>query len=315
MSRFATAGALGAGVVSAATVAPALAVRDRLPDPLATHWGPGGSPDGALGLGAHVAALLVLWLAVVAFALVTELRSGSRARTRPAAAAALSGGAVFVLGLQAVTLLSNVDATRWVDADPVHWQVVPVLALAAAAAGLGWWLVRRRVPAQQDPDGAGSGLRLPPGHRAVWVSAVSSPVLLVVSAALPAAAVPAALFGPWYAPLLLVVAALTCLGLSSARVQVDESGVRIGLGPQRWPVRRLPLHRIRGARAEERHPLEAGGWGYRWMPGFTAVMLRGGPSLVLQLDSGRDFVVSAEEPERGADVVTALLSADGTRAG
>jgi hypothetical protein len=92
------------------------------------------------------------------------------------------------------------------------------------------------------------------------------------------------------------------------RIRVDEQGVRAAFGPQRFPVRRIRLEQIGSARVASHRALEVGGWGYRVLPATTAIMLRGGECLVLRLNSGRDFVISVDKPDRGADLVNALLA-------
>ncbi len=52
-------------------------------------------------------------------------------------------------------------------------------------------------------------------------------------------------------------------------------------------------------------PLAYGGWGWRVVPGGTAVVVRGGEALVVELRSGRRFAVTVD----GAAEAAALLNA------
>jgi len=101
------------------------ASRGRLPDPVATHWGLAGSPNGSMGLPAYMAFVTVsmglVWAALVA---------GSR---RSVPAAPLTAVTYFVLGvLGAVNMqvvAANLDASSWDRASPM---TAPGLAAALA---------------------------------------------------------------------------------------------------------------------------------------------------------------------------------------
>jgi hypothetical protein len=85
----------------------------------------------------------------------------------------------------------------------------------------------------------------------------------------------------------LLVGALTLTGalaLACVRVTVAPDGlVRVGAGPWGWPARRVAAGEIVHARVERRDPLTLGTLGYHEPPGHTAVMVRGGECLVLDL--------------------------------
>ncbi|GAA4860604.1 DUF1648 domain-containing protein [Saccharopolyspora rosea] len=298
-------------LVGTASVAVPLAFRDRLPDPIASHWGLGGQPDGALPLQVVLVVHLALWLLVVAVSAATLRRGGIDSRVRRASAVAvLSGGAVFVLGLAALSVRANLDVPGWALARPVRWEVALVLVGAAVVGQLGWFAANRGPDAVGPAAVGGSPMRVPPGQRAVWVSTAASRVLGVIGVVAVAVAALSALVGGRTLPAAWVgvLVGLVCLAMCSVRVAVDERGVRIAFGPQRWPTRHIPTERIRGARAEVHRPWEVGGWGYRVRPDRTAVMLRGGECLVLHLTSGRDFVISVDHPERGAELADAFAA-------
>ena len=103
----------------------------------------------------------------------------------------------------------------------------------------------------------------------------------------------------------VIAVTVAALALSQVTVRVDETGLRLGFGPG---VRvRVPLADIRQASAEEIRPLAWGGWGYRVLPGKRALVLRGGPGLVLDLRNGNRFAVTLDEPETSAALVNGLL--------
>ncbi len=216
---------------------------------------------------------------------------------------------MFFAGIGALTVWANLDVAEWQQARSLNWQVLPNLAVAGFAGRLGWLAGNRGPdePAGQEAE-TGNELTLKPGERAVWLSSVSSPVLRAVGGLVVLVAAVSFVFRPWQFALVPLLAGFVCLAISSARVQIDEHGARVAFGPQRWPARRIRLTQIEGARVETRRALEVGGWGYRVRPGSSAIMLRGGECLVLRLTSGRDFFISVDHPERGAELVNAFIT-------
>lgn len=80
-------------------------------------------------------------------------------------------------------------------------------------------------------------------------------------------------------------------------------------GPLGWPRKHVALTAIAAVSAEDIDPLRWGGWGYRIMPGRSAVVLRGGPALVIDLVDGRRFCVTIDDPEPGAGLLRAYVVA------
>ncbi|MEV4730777.1 DUF1648 domain-containing protein [Saccharopolyspora sp. NPDC049426] len=296
-------------VVTIALVVPMILLGERLPDPIATHFSGAGVPDGSTSLAMFPLVVLPGWLLLAVFAVIAGT-VGRRRAHRAGSAAMLGAVAVFFAGITASTLCTNLDHTAWQDARLPVWHVLPVLA-GAALAGFAGWLIGNRGPdepaAESEADDV-AGLDLEPGRRAVWVSSVSSRVLVIVGAAGVLVGVGTLVLTGWQVALPALLVGIVVSALSTARIRVDEQGVRAAFGPQRFPVRRIRLEQISGARVARHRALEVGGWGYRVLPATTAIMLRGGECLVLRLNSGRDFVISVDKPDRGADLVNALLA-------
>lgn len=294
-------------LTTAALVGGPVARRGRLPEPLASHWGASGVPDGAMSFGALLASVLVLWGAIAASGIAVLARGVRTRHQRGAAFSVLGAGAVFAVGVDLLTVWANLDVPDWRQARSLGWQLVPHLGLSALAGWLGWLLGRPGSRTASEP-GDGTALTLGPRHHAVWVSTVSSRLLAGIGGGALVAGLATGAAGAWPVAVVAVLVGLPCLVLSSARVQIDERGVRTALGPLRWPVRRIRLAEIASATARTRSAPEVGGWGYRVLPATTAIMLRSGECLVLRLVSGRDFVVSADDAERGAELLNALLA-------
>lgn len=309
--------ALPAGaVVAAAVVAPPLALRDRLPDPMAIHWGPGMVPDNAASFSVHLLMMAALW-GLLWLGLVAAARRAVDSRPgRVSWWALFSGGALFAILISATTLWANLDAPVWTDArlDPLATAAVVILPLAVAV--LSGYLGR----GEPDPPAYETQpprLRLRSGERAVWVSRISNPWPLIISGAGAAvlfvlgtlemtgfvrmssiaAVLPA-----------LVVVLLVGLFASSLSARVSEDGLVLAFGPFGWPVRRIRLDKIHHAHVEERYPSQVGGWGLRGLPGRTTIMLRGGECLILTYHSGGRLGVSIDDAERGAALINTLIA-------
>lgn len=301
-------------LVTGVLVAVPVALRDRLPDPIASHWEFSGAPDGSMSLVGLVVLDVVLWLLFAGAGVATVLRGEVRRAQRSSVLAALGFGSVFAPGLLGSTVWANLDVGSWREARPLSWQallvVVCALLVGALAAHLG-----RRGPADPPGDsGATPAMTLRSGQRAVWVSSGASRFmtvlgtgLLVVAVVLTGAAAGVSGGAFWGGAGVAAVSGLAVLLFSSVRVQVGAPGVVIAFGPLRWPVRRVLLDRIETARCEVRRPAAVGGWGYRGLPGNATIMIRGGECLVLRYTSGGELGISVDDAERGAALINGLL--------
>ncbi|MEU8249464.1 DUF1648 domain-containing protein [Nonomuraea sp. NPDC048916] len=300
--------------VTAALVAVPLALRDRLPDPLAVHWGPAGAPDGQMSLMAGLVAQVAMWAVIWAFLLGAAMREQTLTRRLGRAYwwGTLFGGGLFVLGMSGVTLLANLDAATWTDAVLEPWQVIAVIVVASAAGVLGGHLGRGG-PDPHAPAGAEPPrLDLRPGQRVVWVSRVTNPWLVAVTTVAAAGLVVATVLdvaGASVGVVLPPLGILLLVGLLTASLtaRVTADGLTIGFGPFGWPVRRIKLSKIDKAWSDTRYPSQVGGWGIRGLPGGATIMLRGGECLIIRYHSGGELAVSVDDAARGAALLNALL--------
>ncbi len=317
-ARFLSIAAGWVALVTAALIAAPLALRDRLPDPIATHWGPSGAPDGSMPFTVSLLFQAGLWALLaggpLGFALVNTAMFRRRA-SRMAIGALLGGVGLFFPGLQAVTLVANLDAPGWERAADLGWGAL----LAVAGLVLGGWLgalAARPGPDDRPEPSAVPTRRLPlrQGQRAVWVSSVSSGPLTALGGSVLAAglglAVLALIGGDdalWIPATITFLAGLLALTFGSVRVQVTEEGVVLFYGPFRLPRKHIPIERVERAWSEERFPSNVGGWGIRGLPGAVTVMIRGGECLVVDYVSGGRFAVSIDDAESGAALLNTFV--------
>ena len=146
--------------------------------------------------------------------------------------------------------------------------------------------------------------------RKSWSNVAFSPVSAVITAALLIAGLVIVVVGDTLSGLGLVVAGLLTFGFSIVRVVADENGLTVRFGLLPWARRRIPLHRIAEAgHREVRAVRDFGGWGYRFRPGRTGVILRSGDALIVELTtSGREFAVTVDDARTGAAVLNGFVS-------
>ncbi|WP_169944597.1 DUF1648 domain-containing protein [Microbispora sp. H11081] len=315
-TRLVAAVAAWAVLVAAVLVAVPLAFADRLPDPLATHWGTSGRPDGSMPFAAMVL-LAVVWAVVAVICLGVAARGATLvrrvARAWFCAGIAWAGG--FMITAQAVTITANLDRGDWTRAAGLSWQVVVVVAAPVAFGALGWLAGRRGPDVSTPPPAVGPLIDLEPGKRPVWVSTTAAPwaawlALVAVAAAVVVAGVALSgrFPGGWGAVTALALVGLIGTVLSSVSVRVVPEALTVSVGPLRWPSRRVPIERVERAWVEERYPAQVGGWGYRGLPGRATIMIRGGECLVVRYTSGGELGITVDDAAAGAALVNALVA-------
>jgi hypothetical protein len=116
--------------------------------------------------------------------------------------------------------------------------------------------------------------------------------------------------GSLFVVLLVGALTLACgLALAWVRVAVRDGAVRVGAGPWGWPARRLRREAILAARAVAvADPVTLGTLGYEEPSGHSAVVVRPGECLALDLAGGRSLTVSVDGAEAAAAAVNAGLA-------
>lgn len=301
------------------TVVTALLLAGDLPDPIATHWGTSGEPDGHMPLPLFLALVAVAELAAWG-ALLWQARArredGLQLTFAPYAWATIA----FLAALALITFAANAEAADWRAADEVGLLSVAIALAAGALAGLAGWALERGRPlgagvAEIGSAAAAGGAvsRVAPGERAVWSrSLVSRPAAVGAVVLLAGFVVAGILTGGatgWVLIAAGVVAAVSAGTLSEIVATVDARGLTVAFGPFGWPRKRVALDQIARADTLTVEPLKYGGWGYRKVPrrrGVTAVVLRGGEGLRVVRIDGRELIVTIDDAAAGAALLEAL---------
>ncbi|MFJ4201124.1 hypothetical protein ACIP2Y_16035 [Streptomyces sviceus] len=157
-------------------------------------------------------------------------------------------------------------------------------------------------------------------HTDVWTGRASNRIqwlLALGGAAIVALGIELAVDSAWtsgVAPLVMsvvgcIAAGLLVLFLTLAFVhvalRVDMDSLEVRCGHIGVPRRRIPLAHVAGAEfVPHVTPRQWGGWGYRWRPEKgTAVVVRRGEGLVLQLWDGHTFTVTVDDAEAAVRII------------
>ena len=289
-----------------------------LPDPIAVHWGPNGSPDGygSLPVIAAVFGLSVLLFASLVTLSVARLRASTRPTAHPRF---LVGMSVWFAVLLTGVLVGSVALQRGLEDAAASPSVLPVLGAAFAAAtvlGLvaGFLAPRPRALDAAVPDEP--SLSLAPEERAVFTRSIAPSRVALVSftlgtAVLIAAAVLVAVAGQ---PALFVVIGIVALVLVLAfaslnwRLRIARDGLllRAAGGFPRFSV---PIEEIVSASVIDVQAMnEFGGWGIRFgTGGRTGIILRSGEALEVARRSGRSLVITVDDAVTAAGLVNGLV--------
>jgi hypothetical protein len=283
------------------TIAPLAIFWGDLPEPMATHWGLSGTPDGSMP------PFLLAIVMVVIFGGVWVATARATAK-HPAENGSFVAVLWFIGSLLAIVtwmaVLANRDAAEWVDASEVTLLFALIAAAAATAMGaLGWVLGGGRSSTIPEPAPA---VPAPSGIALVWTgSAHSWPISLIGIGLI----VTGAIVWGWNGLVLALIGPVLLL-FSRVTVTTGPDGIVVTMGWFGLVTRRIGLDGIKHAAVEDVRPMAYGGWGYRVRPGARAVVVRGGESIRLVRDEVADLVLTVDGAATGAGSINAALGVD-----
>lgn len=204
------------------------------------------------------------------------------------------------------------------------------LTLQAGSAGkavLGWWLAAllasflygavpyflapkpRFAPTHQT-----AGMPLGAQETGAFSRTITSKVLLWLPPALLLVTgllfIPAFMDGDaasvWWGAGTMLVSAIVVALISHLQVTVDWRGLRIVSTFARITLKHIRLEDVAAVEVAELRPSEWGGWGYRVMPGRSAVIMGAGPGLIVSTTGGKRFAVTVGDPDTAVSLLLAL---------
>jgi hypothetical protein len=297
-------GAVALGAFTFAAI-PYLIAWDRLPDPLASHWGPTGQPDGSMpGWAGLLSTAALVVFAGLGLSILLARHVEGRRNPSPESLGLTSFVSALAVGLAWVTVYLNLDATSWEQAKRLSWWLVLVVVIVALVGGLaGYRVGRKNLPVPRAPITWAPVTELRPGEIVAWVGSASSPgqLLAIVPGIVALVLVPAPF--QWIGIMLIVLGSL----LSRVVIRVGADGLTVLLGGV-LPVKSIPVEKIDVAAADHIDPSRWGGWGYRLIADASAVVIRAGDGIVVNLTNGRRFAVTVDDAATGAGLLNGLVA-------
>lgn len=300
--------AVGAGVL--------LAVRDRLPERIATHWGSDGHPDGFQSFTALLTFQSVFVLVMGGFLLLV----GFAVKQLREMAVVAVGLAVFLTAVITSGTVRQAGLADGAQAGGVGPDLLVGL-VAALVVGVLTWLVTRHhgpQPVACGPLPLGAPVLADPAAPLEWTGRLRRAplairlLLWVATIGLGVGAVVVGFVDGWATGLFLALLALVAIPLNgclSARVQIDQHGVRA----HRWGVRWLtiPLSAVESAEVETSvDPMgDFGGWGIRsGFRGARGMVSSSGEGLRIHRAERSDWVLTVDDAQRAAAVLNTLVA-------
>lgn len=304
MKQWSKVGGVALGAFTFAAI-PYLIAWHRLPDPLASHWGPAGQADGSMPRWAGLLSTAAL-VVIVGFGLSILLARHVEGRRNPSpeSLGLTSFVSALAVGLAWVTVYLNLDATSWEQAKGLSWWMVLAVVIIALGGGLaGYRVGRRNFAAPLVPVTRAPVTEIQPGEIVAWVGSASSPgqLLAIVPGIVALVLVPAPF--QWIGIMLIVLGSL----LSRVVIRIGANGLTVLLGGF-LPVKSIPVKRIDVAAADHIDPSRWGGWGYRLIADASAVVIRAGDGIVVNLTNGRRFAVTVDDAATGAGLLNGLVA-------
>jgi hypothetical protein len=292
---------LVAGGLALVAVAPFVWLFDRLPEPMASHWGPSGRPDAYLPRIGNT--FVPVAMVLLGMGLAWLLRRASGPSPEGLGILAFFGGLAATLSWLGV--LANRDAATWQQAAPLGWGPAIAVGASLVAGAAAVMLGRRLLPPE---PAAPTGFTRPvtpvaPGAPVAWTGAatVRWPLIIVGLGVVLFFLLPAEI--RWVA----VPAPLLSVLFLRVEAAVTRERVVIKIG---WvPVRRIAMGKIAGAEYLDVEPRRWGGWGWRVVADASAVVVRRGEGIKLLFHNGRSFVVTVDDAARGAGLINGVLAA------
>jgi hypothetical protein len=272
-----------------------------LPNPMASHWDFGGTPNGFM----PPVVLLVLLVALYAAVIWAVTRAVARIPSEaPSFVAGLFGIGGLLAAVSWFSILANREEDTWESAGGFGLVEILVTVAVALVAGLaGWALAGGRSVERQPGATAIPTLEIDRPAATVWSSRGNGPILQLVGAAL---IVIGLVTWGWSTIVLLVLGAVV-LTFAEVRVTVAQRGAVVSLGWLGIPSWTVPLEAIERAEVEQVDPMAYGGWGYRLRPGVRAIVTRRGESLRLVRADKADLLLTVDDAVTGAGVINSML--------
>lgn len=143
--------------------------------------------------------------------------------------------------------------------------------------------------------------------RVTWIGNAHSVPLRVLAVLLMATAA-VLVFFQMSAAIALGIAGIVVSWVSVLAVRIDRRGLHTLWGPFGRPRTHIDLDVMTRVYAEDIHPMQWGGWGYRTSTRGVAAIVRGGPGLMIERENGPKYAVTIDDAAEAAHTLNALMA-------
>ncbi|WP_072691049.1 hypothetical protein [Rhodococcus marinonascens] len=295
------AAAAGTALPLLALVIARLAWGSELPPVVASHWS-GIEPDRFSDTVTYfwIALAVCAGATVIAGVVAAQVHTDHVPWLFASALAGWTAASVWIVSVAATLNAGSPEA-----ATLSWWFLVPVVGGILWAIAMFALLLRSPRTARYGPAPT-LPVPLTPDERAAWIGYARGRWAATLALTMALAAVVSALLGAIWLVAAFLVLAVIGGAFASVTVQIDRGGLSVSSWNVRW--RRIPLDSITEAQVTVVRPGDWGGWGYRFTPRGTAVVIRGGEGIVLTRTDGRRFAVTVDAAEQGAALLNTLVT-------
>ncbi|GAA1404361.1 hypothetical protein AUR04nite_09120 [Glutamicibacter uratoxydans] len=106
---------------------------------------------------------------------------------------------------------------------------------------------------------------------------------------------------------MILVVAPVVLGIARIRVTIKNGKLRVSSAIFGFPLRTIDASEIASVSSEEILPMEWGGWGWRFFPGGSAVVMKRSQGLAIELKDKRRFAVTIPNSAQAAAQLNSLI--------
>ncbi|TQO20178.1 hypothetical protein FB472_1794 [Rhodoglobus vestalii] len=299
--------ALTLWVPLAVTVITWLFWREMLPSDLPRQWGSNGvSSTWPTGLAIVLVSLVCVGSAIISTFALRESAAYIRRKTFlwSGFAAGLACGVWLVTAGSTIT--SGTTAVPQVGAWPLLFMVLLAYGLIPFLIAHQW--------VEPEPTEPPVEVLFTPTETGAWISTVTVPIFAVVGVAMLSGGVALLVLASreqstggdlWGAAILLVLV-VPMVAFARVRISVDWRGLKVVTWILGISLKTIPLVSVKSVHTEALKPEQWGGWGYRVMPGRSAIILRTGPGIVVDTTNGKQFALSLKTPETPAALLSTL---------
>jgi hypothetical protein len=290
-----------------------LSVRDRLPDPVARHWGARGTADGFSSVDETLWLTVGLTLLVAAPMAVVAVVSRQPVTMRRFLAGIAAWLTVFLTILMADSLRGQLDLVDPAQA-PMPGPGILIGVVVGVAVGVAVASAARRqseTALASDPPPPSAVRRADPGRDLSWracpVGLDRVAVVVCVVAVLGLGTLTVVV--SWWLASLTVLLVLLLSGMGRVTTWIDADGLVVRMFGIR--LLRVPLVEVAEADVVEVDPFwEFGGWGLRMdTAGRVGVVTRKGEALRVRRGDGTEVLVTVDGATEAASTLNTL--ADG----